>query len=573
MSISGLDIGLRALAAQQQAIDVLNHNIANANTPGYSRQRIHLVATPPNLVPSLTQMLSRRQVGSGVTAESVDRIRDRFIDFQIQTENRTLGEAQIKKQVYDKLQLVFNEPSESGINSALGQFWGTWHDLSSNPGDRSARSAVLQQALSLTNLINRTYNQLTTTRNDLAAQAALKVADVNSIAARLANLNGQIQRAQLGGAKANDLLDRRDLLLEELSKIIKFNYAVKSDDTIAVFVDGQELVSMTSYRSLTSSLDTSFVLHVQWADNLAEVNPGGGELQGVVASANTVIASQITSLDNLALQIKNDVNALHATGFDLTGATGVNFFAGTGARDLTIEGAIQASVDKIAAAGQPSAPGDGTVALAIAQLQHLATELDALSELAAGGSLPISGASVQRILTSGASPTTYTITSSGANELTLSAVIGGVPVSQTITISDMAANSSQALEFSSLGITIDLRSGAVAATAADLITDLTDAARDELIVTTRVTVDSAYQQHVAQLGVEARGNDHTVLNELALVGSLQRQWDSISGVSLDEEAANLVKYQRAYQASARVITVLDELLEMVVRGLGVVGRI
>ncbi len=573
MSISGLDIGLRALAAQQQAIDVLNHNIANANTPGYSRQRIHLVATPPNLVPSLTQMLSRRQVGSGVTAESVDRIRDRFIDFQTQTENRALGEAQIKKQVYDKLQLVFNEPSESGINSALGQFWGTWHDLSSNPGDRSARSAVLQQGLSLTGLINRTYNQLTTTRNDLAAQAALKTADVNSIAARLANLNGQIQRAQLGGAKANDLLDQRDLLLAELSNIVKFNYAVKADDTIAVFVDGQELVSMTSYRSLTSTLDASFVLHVQWADNLAEVNPGSGELQGVLASANTVIAAQIISLDNLALQIKSDVNALHATGFDLTGATGVNFFAGTGARDLTIEGAIHASVDKIAAAGQPNAPGDGTVALAIAQLQHLTTKVDALSELAAGLTLPVSGAKVQRILTSGASPTTYTLSSSAANQLTLSAIIGGVPVSQTVAIGDMAANASQTLDFSSLGIAIDVRSGAGAASAANLVADLTNPARDQVVVAGRVTVDNSYRQQVAQLGVEARGNDHTVLNEQALLASLQRQWDSISGVSLDEEAANLVKYQRAYEASARVITVLDELLEMVVRGLGVVGRI
>ena len=458
MSIRGLDVALQALSAQQQAIDVLNHNIANANTPGYSRQRINLLASPPYTVPTFADGQSKSQVGNGVQVGSIERLRDSFLDAQVRAETRSLGQAQVEQQTFDRLQAIFQEPSTTGLAARLNQFWASWQDLSATPGDRPARATLIQQTLGLTGLINQSYSRLVALRSDVAQLAALKVADINSATAQIAVLNGQIQQAQLNGARANDLLDRRDALLDNLATKLKFSTVVNGDDTVSLFAGGQEMVNRTNARTLATSTDSGGDLHVHWGDTGTDLNPGGGELQGAMDAANTLIPNQLAALDTLALQLRDEVNAIHTTGFDLSGNSGGDFFTGAGARDITVSGSIQADPGALAAAGQPSAPGDGSVALAIAQLQH-----------------------------------------DGA-------------------------------------------------------------------------IDDGYRQLIASLGIAARSNDDTVTNQRTLVDSLQQRRDAVSGVSLDEEAANLVKYQRAYQAAARVITATDEMLNTLINATGIVGR-
>ena len=563
MSVYGLSFALGALEAQQQALDVVNHNIANANTPGFSRQRINLVALPAYTVPTMNQSSGLNQAGSGVAFGSIERIQDGFIDFQLRAESQNLEEARIKQQTFDRLQVIFNEPTETGLSKALSKFWGAWHDLSADPSDGAARAAVLQQGLSLSGLFNRSHEYLVTMRNDLGALADLQVRDVNS----------QIQRSQLAGANANDLVDQRDQLLDRLSQILYAKVVVNEDDTVSVFVDGQELVNRTSFRTLTSSMDTSFTLSVQWADTLVDLDPDGGQLQGVLTSANNILPAHLAALDDLATRLRDDVNTLHATGFDMDGNPGGGLFTGTGAGDFTVDTAIQASVDALAASGQPDAPGDGSVALAIAQLRHTTAQLAVASELTAGTGLPTSGVTIQRILVNRASPgATYQLSSSAPNQLTMSAVIAGVPVSQTVTVVGMAANDAQMLDFSGMGVQIALRSGGAGATAAAIIADLTGAISDELLVANRATITTGYQQQVVKLGIDARSVDADARNGEALLNNLERQRLSVSGVSLDEEAANLVKHLRAYQAAARVITIMDEMLETIIRGMGVGGR-
>ncbi|MBI2885972.1 MAG: flagellar hook-associated protein FlgK [Chloroflexi bacterium] len=572
MSLRGLDIAMRSMAAQQQAIDVLNHNIANANTPGFSRQRIEFVTAPAYLIPSLNQSLAARQAGSGVNVGSINRIRDLFIDAQVRIESRNLAEAQVRQQTFDKLQIIFREPSENGFTSALSKFWGAWHDLSANPGDQATRAAVLQQGLGVAALLNHGYAQLDAERSQVATFAALKAQEANAITAKLADLNVQIQRAQLTGAKPNDLLDRRDLLLDQLSQILQVKVVTNQDESVTLYAGGQALLDGSVARTLGSSLDPTAQLHVTWAENGADLNPGGGQLQAARATVNTLIAGRMSALDGLAIQLRDDVNALHTTGFTITGATGGDFFVGTGARDLAVAAGVKADLRAIAAAGQPGALGDGLVALAIAQLAHGAARVSPGSELKDGTALPLSGASVQRIVVHGANPgTAYQITSSSPGSLTLSATISGATVSQTTTVADLVPSQNQTLDFSSLGVTIVLRSGA-AATAASIVADLTDPGRDQILVATRTPVEEGYQQVVVQLGIDARGNDDDVRNQEALLNNLEQQRTSISGVSLDEESANLIKHLRAYQASARLITVMDEMLETLVRGTGITGR-
>lgn len=574
MSIQSLQVALRSLAAQQTATDVLNHNIANANTPGYSRQRVNFVASPPYMVSTMAQGISKHQVGGGVEVASIERLHDMFVDAQLRAETRSLAEAEVRQATYDKLQIIFREPSDSSLAADLDRFWGAWHDLSGNPGDRAAQAAVLEQGLQVAGLFNQSYRQVAAARDDMATLASLKVTEANSIAQQLAALNSQIQRAQLTGARANDLLDRRDLLLDQLSGLLAVRAVFNKDETVALFVDGQELVNGPSTRALKSSVDASFVLRLEWADKPGDVNPGGGSLSGALTSANTALPGRLAQLNTLAAQLRDEVNAIHTTGFKLNGSAGGPFFAGSGAGDLRVDTAIQADVGAIAAAGQPGAPGDNAVALAIAQLGHATSAVAATSPLKSGATLPASGLTIQRLLVTGASPgATYQLSSSAPGQLTLTATIAGVPVSQTVAVSDMTAPGTRVLDFSSLGVSIVLNGGGPSATAAAITGDLTTVGLNQVQVIGRTPVETGYQQLVVQLGVDARSAEADVANQETLLGNLKRQRESIRGVSIDEEAASLVRYLRAYQAAARVITAIDEMLETVIRSMGVTGRL
>ncbi len=568
MSIRGLDIALSGLAAQQQAIDVLNHNIANANTPGFSRQRLNLEATPPYMIPTSSGSVQRLQAGSGVQAGSINRMRDAFLDKQVRNETLRSESAGIRQDTFDKLQTIFSEPSDTGISAQLSAFWNSWQDLSANPSDTASRSAVLQQAMALTNQLNSDSSSLGAQRRELSSLASQQATDINDIAKQLATLNSEIQRSELGGAKANDLLDRRDILLDQMAGLVDAQVITQPDDTVTVFLDGQDLVNRTTARAITTSVDAASLLHVSWTDTGEEMHPSGGKLQGTVLSSNTDVVNRATALDQLALQLRDDVNALHRTGFDRNGATGADFFSGAGAGNLRVDAAIQTDVRRIAAAGQPNAAGDASVALAIAQLAHTVSELGGAS-LASGAALTTSGATVQRVVVNGAQPSAaYTLSSTAPGKLTISTIVAGQPINQTIDIGDMAANANQTLEFTGIGITIAVQSGGSGATAADLVADLTAAGANTVTVGTRVPVEDGYQSLVVQLGIDARAAQNDKTNADALLNNLQQRRLSVSGVSLDEESANLIKYLRAYQASARVITVMDEMLQTIINNTG-----
>lgn len=573
MSLRGLDIALGALSAQQQAIDVLNHNIANANTPGYSRQRLSMVAQAANLVPSLSQAVDRVQTGNGVLVGSVERVRDSFLDLQVRQQTQRSESATVREDSFNKLQGIFNEPSDSGLGATLSKFWSAWQDLSANPSDTAARSTVLQQAMTLTSQVNGAYEQMQQLREALSVQAQSQATDFNGVADQLAGLNDEIVRAQLTGATPNDLLDRRDGLLDKLSQLADAKVVHQQDGTVSVFVDGQEMVNRTQVHHVAASLDSSFNLHLTWTDNNMEVHPTGGQLHGTLVSANQDVLDRITSLDTIAAQLRDEVNAVHVTGFDGNGAAGLDFFTGTNAGELQVSAAIQADVKKIAASGGPNAAGDGTVAMAIAQLATANTQVDTGTTLTAGLALTTSGATVQRVLAGSARPgAAYTLSSTAAGKLTLTATIGGSPVSQTIDVQDMTADKVQNLQFTGLGISLAVRSGAGPASAASLIADLTNGANNTINVAGHDTTNDSYQGMIVHLGIDARGATNDKMNANALLDSLNSRRDSVSGVSLDEESANLVKYMRAYQAAARVVTAMDDMLQTLIEGTGRVGR-
>ena len=195
----GLDIGVSALRAAQQLLDTAAHNVANANTPGYSRQRVSLVESPPYTFPAFNRSGLPGQIGSGVTVTAITRVRDNFLDLQVQAQTALQGEWDTRQQQLAKVEAVFPEPSDTGLGSTLSKFWNAWQDVASDPTSTAARTALTEQASSLAMEMNRDSTQLKMIASGIDSQVGQQIQTVNDLATQIAALNSQIQRVTITG--------------------------------------------------------------------------------------------------------------------------------------------------------------------------------------------------------------------------------------------------------------------------------------------------------------------------------------------------------------------------------------
>lgn len=273
-----LNIARRGLAAQQAGMNTASHNIANANTPGYSRQRAVMQTTAPWPVPSVNMPAGAGQIGTGVEISLIERVRDTFLDRQIRNELQALGLWEQRRDVLEQVEVVFMEPGEAGLSTLLGQFWDSWQELSKYPESMPVRTTVIETAQALAEALNHTYTQLETIRNSLNdpnnGLIKLKVDEVNTLARQIADLNKQIVTIKAAGMSPNDLLDRRDLLLDELSKIVEITVVESDSGAVAVRLARQDtaqpLVDGNSYNQLFASLDQDAVIGIVSGNNLLD---------------------------------------------------------------------------------------------------------------------------------------------------------------------------------------------------------------------------------------------------------------------------------------------------------------
>lgn len=470
----GLNIGYKGLSAQQRALDVTSHNIANANTEGYTRQDVIMQASRP--IKTL-----QGYVGTGVNVIEFRRIREEFLDIQMRTENRALGEWETKANILSKLEVVFNEPSDTSMRSVLDEFWESWQVLSKNPESVAARTTVMQRGVTLANTFNHMDAQFCDLQVDINKGMGIKVNEINSIGRQLGDLNDQIVKAEAEGHKANDLRDRRDLLLEQLSKIIATDVVEDELGAINVTIGGKFLVARTTVsqmRFIDNPLNPTQAT-LEWYDTHTNLSQGkvrlnGGILKGYADMRDIVIPNYQDKVSLLASTIADEVNTLHRQGFALDASTNRDFFtvkdvlSGMSAKNIQVNQDIMDNINLIASANQ-SVPqvyqGDGSNALLIAQLK---------------------------------------------NKLTMNAGVA--------------------------------------------------------------SFDDFYRSTVGQLGVEGQEATQTAESRGYLMEQLINQRESVSGVSLDEEMTNMIKFQHAYSAAARVINVMDEMLDVIVNRLGMAGR-
>lgn len=463
----GIDIARRALQAQQRALDVVGHNIANANTPGYSRQVAVQATTPPYTYPSRHMPTGAGQVGTGVYIAAIRRVRDEFIDMQLRNETESAGRWQARRDALRQVELIFLEPSDLSLRSAMDQFWQSLQDLHLQPESDAARAVVRERALSLTATFQHVHKQLTDLRWDLDRLAQLEVERINSLAERLADVNNQIFRVVTSGQEPNDLLDRRDELLLELSELVDIDVVILDNKMANVAIGGLSIVNGQHATMLRAVADPAKgdMVTIRWGNTDREVRPANGRLGGILEARDELVAGYLDSLNALAATLIEEFNAVHRSGYGLDDSTGLDFFVGTDASDIDLSTDIYDSLSKIAASSGVGTPGDGSNALRLASVY---TE-------------PV-------------------------------AALGGV-------------------------------------TMRDFFTSL-----------------------VSGIGVAAQKADNMVDSQAVLVEHLQNRRDGISGVSLDEEMVDMIRFQQAYAAAARVVTAMDEALDTIISRMGIVGR-
>ncbi len=472
---AGLNIGLSGLIAAQTAMTTSAHNVANANTPGVSRQRVNLVASPPYTYPAFNRSGLPGQIGTGVSVASIERVRDAFLDLQIRGELPLQAQWETTRDELGKIETIFPEPSTSGLGSVLNKFWAGWQDLANDPSSGASRSTLIEQAQTLASTFNSYANQLASEVSNVDYQVGQQVSQINDLAAKIASLNGQIQRVQVTGDNANDLADQRDLLLDQLNAITHVSVAQQADGTVSVSIGGTDLVSSSRARLLSTRHDAAGHLVPTWSTG-GDVKLGAGSLSAYMNLRDTVLPGYQSQLDTLAQGVADAVNALHVKGVDATGQQGLDFFtydATKGvAATLAVNAVIAGDPQRVAAAATSAAsppaappPGDATIAGQIADL--------ATARLFGGG--------------------------------------------------------------------------------------------------TQTSTDF-YAGLVGTIGADSKQAQDMAGNEQLVVASLTTRRESTSGVSLDEEATDMLRFQHAYQAASRVITSMDEMLNTLINGTGLVGR-
>ena len=295
----GLEIARKGLRAAQVNLELSAHNIANANTEGFTRQQAIQKAIAPSMSVGLFETTTATRIGGGVDIQEIRQIRDGFLDIQYRRENRGLGEWDVRSNALSYIEAVFNEPSDSGINTAINEFFNSLQSLSMNPEDATTRAAVQQRALALTETIRDVYLKLEGLQSELNQNIVFKVNDINSYATRIAALNDQIFNFEVTGRKANDLRDARNVLLDKLSRLVDVNVFEDSHGRLRVDMGGgRMLVSHLEVFRLdvrrrsddvanplhpkNNHVDIGGLVDVIWQSSGEIARVTGGELKGLI---------------------------------------------------------------------------------------------------------------------------------------------------------------------------------------------------------------------------------------------------------------------------------------------------
>jgi flagellar hook-associated protein 1 FlgK len=374
-----MNIGLSGLTAQQLALDVTSDNITNVDTPGYSEQTAELATGPTTVNNGLA-------LGNGVQVTTVQRSYDSFLQSQMVAANAASGQATTTNSTLTMVQTQFNDLNSAGLSTSLQGFFSAWQSLSTDPTGVPERQAVISAGQQLADNFNQVSTSLTGEQTSLNQSLTGLTSTINTQLSQVAQLNGQIEEAQAEGGQANDMLDQRDLLVQQLATNVGVTSTVQSNGTVNVnLTSGQALVTGTN--SATLSLQANAANSGNYDVYLSP--PGGGSaadatsyiggpsnslgnLGATLEIRDTTLPGYLSSLNELASTLVSQVNTVQSTGFGLTGGTGVDFFnpatATTPVTAANIAVGITSATDVAAASSGTDGSGDNVNAQTMANL-------------------------------------------------------------------------------------------------------------------------------------------------------------------------------------------------------------
>ncbi len=553
---STLDIARSGLSTAQVQLDVAGHNIANVNKEGFSRQRVSLTTRMPVSMPY-------GQLGRGVGIDNVVRLRDAFLDKAFRGQVPGLGFSEAQRQYFSRIEDLFLEPGASGFNQRINSFFDALNDLSNGVERVPVRQSVLAEAQALTGGLNEVGNKLFALRSEANEEIRDFVPHLNSLSERIASLNVQIRNAELTGRQANDLRDDRDQLLDAVARLVDITYRERQDGQVDVLVGGDQLVNGDTVRKLvavpTSTIDPNRkdLVEIRFADNLRLLNVGNGELAGLYAMRDGILAGVSERMNQLAQALIREINAIHSVG------TGIQDYASA------VRGANAVTDPALAlgAAGLPFAVADGTLELithdalgnatTVSVLIGSGTTLNSLAaDLTATGAVTATVTADNRLEITPPAGSTFRFSSDTGGVLTALGVNGLFTGHDARTIGingDILKNPALlASGFSTdPGETGDNRAALAMA-----------AIRDALVLGDgTASINDYYESTIVTVGIDSRSNSDSLQVDQAFVADFDRRRQEVSGVSIDEEVTFILQYQRAFEASARIVSVVDRMLD------------
>ena len=612
-AFSGIELGKRALITHQAALQVTGHNVSNADTEGYSRQKITLEVFDPLYIPGLTRELTPGQIGQGVEVQKILRARDMLLDDRIISEKNGLSYWTSMNSWVKQVELVHNEPSDKSIMHLLDKFWASWQDLANNPEENSAREAVREYGIALSRQINNNYMALKSIRDNIEETIQARVYEVNSLAKDIAKLNAEILKSESVGDNPNDLWDKRDLLVENLSKLTDIQIGRSDKDEFIIYINGKHLVQGKHYEQLklVKNPNNEGYSDIVWNRDGTTLKVKSGELKSLLDARDEVVKKQIDDLDLFTVNLMDMVNSIHRKGFGINLRTGLNFFKENamsvnpvGDYDFNGDGLLDSTIIFRITGSQKIKPDDtvgisGTITLnneitvnykntdrvsdiisrinnSGADIKMFVNSYGNLVVKSDGSNLYInhledSGDFLVKyagILKNSGSQGAFDVGAPGMAQR-----IGGdymvtqmLHPSSWLTLDDGVKNEVESIA-ASTGVDTDgdgvpdVMNGAGNG---DNALKIAGVRFEKIMVGKSLTLNDFYQRMITEIGLKGEIAKRESENRGIIVDNLVNMRKSISGVNMDEELVNMVKFQHGYAAAARFVSEMNKMLDIII---------
>lgn len=620
-TFSGIELGKRSIMAHTDAISTAGHNISNANTEGYSRQRVQLKEFDPLYRPDLERPERAGMIGQGIDVQSITRIRDEMLDQRITAQQNQESYWDTRSKYYTMIEQIYNEPDEVSVRSNMDKFWESWQELSVNPESQAARQAVVTRGESLSDSIKSKWENLMGVGSLINSDIDSTVKQINSYANQIAAVNSEIVRSRGIGDNPNDLLDRRDLLVDKLSKLANITTDRRDPDEFMVHLDGKVLVQGGVARNfdLVSLTDNNGYEKLVWADTREDAFVSGGTLGALIELRDVDVRNEIQSLNTMTMNFSDLVNDVHRNAYGANNVTGLDFFTqhsfvenvngnfdrnGDGVLDhsyifrftgtTTLNPQEQIGFEGVMTFSGPSGnvqvpyhPTD-TVETVINRINDSNGEVKAY--LDRNNNLVLKGTTAQNvenpdfvirhvedsgffltgysgILAASGADGAYDFARADAVDSLAGAQFAVSPVLNPagyIEVNGVIKN-----DVKSVAAAFRDDSGNVNAGDGRAAVEIASIRNTKVMIGHERTLDDYFADSVTNVGLKGEQAENNLKSHMAIMNDLRTMRDSISGVNIDEELSDIIKFQHGYNAAAKFVTIWDSLIDIVINRLGV----